>query len=124
MAAAMVFGSTFGCSTTIRSMTARGWVAPPGQGESEPVAKNSPPPAEGAPAEGAPAEGAAPAPAAPQAQADGLKSQYYVTYWEGHCKPVLGCGAGESHVKRCRVAADNSVTCTDEAAANKALNPD
>lgn len=120
MAAAMTVGSTLGCSTTVRTMTARAWIAPPDGASSDaaPVAKNSAPSPDGAPAQ----EGAAPAqaPAAP----GGIASRYYVTYWEGHCKPVFGCGAGESHVKRCQVNGDNTVTCVDEPVANKALNPE
>ncbi len=38
----------------------------------------------------------------------------YVGYWEGECKPVLGCGVGDGKVKHCRVNDDNSLTCTEQ----------
>lgn len=101
-------GST-GCSTTIRSMTATSWVAPPGAsaGKEAPAA---------APAEGQPAPGAAVA-------SGGIVSHYYLTYWEGTCSGFTGCSRGDTKVKHCKVNADNSLTCNDEAAANKALSP-
>ena len=102
--------SSAACSTTIRSLTATAWIAPPDGG------------AAAAPAAEAPAEGAAPA-AAPAAPSGGMKSQYYVTYWEGSCG-FFGCGRGDTKVKRCRVNADNSMTCVDEADATRAMSPD
>ena len=38
----------------------------------------------------------------------------YIGYWEGDCKPILGCGVGDGKVKHCRVNADNSLTCTEQ----------
>ena len=38
----------------------------------------------------------------------------YVAYWEGNCKPVLGCGIGDGKVQHCVVEADNSLTCTEQ----------
>ncbi len=96
---------SFGCSTTVRSLSATAWIAPP---------------AGGAPAAAAPAEGAA----APAAASGGIASHYYVTYWEGSCRAVLGCSRGETHVKHCKVAADNAVACAEDAAATKAFNPE
>jgi hypothetical protein len=95
--------ASFGCSTTIRSMSARAWLETPGA-------------AAAAPAAGA----AAAAPAAGAAGA--LTSQFYMTYWEGSCGGfTFGCSRGDTKVKRCKVNADNSVVCYDEAAANKAF---
>lgn len=104
-AALAVLGSS-GCSTTVRSLTATAWIVPPGGA---------------AAAAAAPAEGQ---PAAPAVAAGGIKSQYYVTYWEGTCKAFFGCGRGDTHVKRCTVNADNSVKCVEEADATKALHTD
>jgi hypothetical protein len=95
-----------GCGTPLKVMTATAWVEPPG-----------------APA-GTPAAGAPPAEAAPAAPAAalGLSSHYYVSYWQGSCRPFLGCGAGVTAVRRCRVEADNSATCADEPDMARALN--
>ena len=38
----------------------------------------------------------------------------YIGYWEGECKPILGCGVGDGKVKHCRVNDDNSLTCTEQ----------
>ena len=103
-ALALVASGSLGCATTVRSMTATAWIAPP----------------EGAAGEAPAGPPAPPPPAAGQ----GLRSQYYLTYWEGHCKPILGCGQGETFVKRCTVQGDNSVSCVDEADATKALAAD
>lgn len=99
LAAATLLGST-GCATTVRSLTATSWIAP-----SSAAAASAPG-----------AEGAAPA-------GGGIQSQFYVTYWEGSCKMLFGCGRGDTHVKRCKVNADNSVTCVEEENATKAFNP-
>lgn len=93
--------SSMGCSTTVRSMSATAWIAPP-------AAQAAAPAAEGQPA----------------AASGGIVSQYYLTYWEGKCSGTLGCSRGDTHVKRCKVAPDNSVACSEEANASKALNPD
>lgn len=95
---ALLFSATaaLGCGTMVRHPTARGFLEPPN------------------------AAGASAGPAV----GGGLKSQYYLTYWEGSCRGWLGCDRGESHVKRCKVNPDNTVTCVDEASATKALNPD
>ena len=103
-------GST-GCSTTIRSMTATSWVAPPGAS-----AGREAPAAVAAPADGQPAPAAAVAPG-------GIVSHYYLTYWEGTCSGLTGCTRGDTKVKHCKVNADNTLTCNDEAVANKALSP-
>jgi hypothetical protein len=99
-------GST-GCSTTIRSMTATAWVAPPGASTGKEAT---------APAEGQPASSAAAAPGA-------IVSHYYLTYWEGTCSGFTGCSRGDTKVKHCKVNADNTVTCNDEAVATKVLSP-
>lgn len=104
LALASLGGST-GCSTTIRSMTATSWVTPPTGAAVVPVA----PAAEGQ-VTAAPATG-------------GIVSHYYLTYWEGTCTGLTGCSRGETKVKHCKVNADNSLTCNDEAVATKALNP-
>jgi hypothetical protein len=104
-------GST-GCSTTIRSMTATAWVAPPAASAASGASGASMP----APAEGQPA-------AAPAVAAGGIVSHYYLTYWEGTCSGLTGCSRGDTKVKHCKVNADNSLTCNDEAVANKALSP-
>jgi hypothetical protein len=103
-----------GCSTTIRSMTATSWIAPPGGAAAAPAA----PPTEPV-AEGAPTTTTAPAAATP----GGIASHYYVTYWEGTCSGFSGCSRGDTHVKHCKANADNTLTCNDEAVATKALNP-
>ena len=100
---ALTAATTLGCSTTLRSMTATAFLPPP----------------DGA---AAPSPGASAAPVAPTAA--GIRRQYYMTYWEGSCSGMMGCSRGESHVKRCKVNADNSLSCVDEAGATKALNPD
>jgi hypothetical protein len=101
---AVLAALVLGCGTTMRHMTATSWLEPAG--------------AATAAAPTAPAGSAAPAPAA-----TGVQSQYYITYWEGSCGWPLGCSRGETHVRRCKVNADNSVTCVEEANASKALNP-
>jgi len=93
-----------GCGTTMRHMTATSWLEPPGTAA--------------APAPAAPSGSAAPAPSA-----GGVQSQYYITYWEGSCGWPFGCSRGDTHVRRCKVNADNSVTCVEEPNASKALNP-
>ena len=107
-------GST-GCSTTLRSMTATSWVAPP----SGPAGKAASAAVQAAPA--LPVEGQ-PAPAA-AAPSGGIVSHYYLTYWEGTCSGFTGCSRGDTKVKHCKVNADNSLTCNDEAVAAKALSP-
>ena len=88
-----------GCGTVVRHPTARGFLEVPGGGGA------------------APAGSAAPS-------GGGLKSQYYLTYWEGSCQGWLGCSRGDSHVKRCKVNPDNTVSCVEEPSATKALNPE
>jgi hypothetical protein len=48
---------------------------------------------------------------------DGL----YVGYWEGTCKPIIGCGAGDGKAKWCSLNADNSLTCTEQTAVSEVL---
>lgn len=100
----------FGCSTTVRTMTVRSWIEPAG-GSTAATTSNAATSTES----GAPAE---------QGASSGIASQYYLSYWEGQCKAVLGCSRGETYVKRCHVNGDNSVVCTPEENATKALNPD
>lgn len=121
----IALSSSVGC-TTVRTMTARQWIDPSGASSSAPVAKAAV--ASAAPAPAPAAEGAAPAPAAPPADAapaappGGIVSHYYLTYWEGKCSSQFGCSRGNSHVKRCKVNADNSVACVEEPEATKALS--
>jgi hypothetical protein len=93
-----------GCGSTMRHMTATSWLEPPGTA-----------------AAAAPAASSAAPPAAPAA--GGVQSQYYITYWEGSCNWPFGCNRGDTHVRRCKVNPDNTVTCLEEANATKALNP-
>jgi hypothetical protein len=110
-------GST-GCSTTLRSMTATSWVAPPGAvaGTQATPPVQAPSPADGQPPPPAPAAAAAAAPG-------GIVSHYYLTYWEGSCSGLSGCSRGDTKVKHCKVNADNTLSCNDEAVATKALQP-
>jgi hypothetical protein len=86
-----------GCSTMLRQQTASEWLEPP--------------------------NAAAPAGSAAPSAAGGIQSQYYMTYREGSCGWPFGCSRGDTHVKRCKVNADNTVTCVEEANATKAFNP-
>jgi hypothetical protein len=100
---ALTVACALGCSTSLRSMTATALLAPPGGAEAAPPGGSATP--------GAPSAG-------------GMRRQYYLTYWEGSCGGIGGgCSRGESHVRRCKVNADNTMTCVDEADATKALNP-
>lgn len=116
--ALLALAASTGCSTTIRSMTATSWVAPPGAVAAKEAtpAVQAPSPADGQPPPAAPASAATAAPG-------GIVSHYYLTYWEGTCTGITGCSRGDTKVKHCKVAADNSLTCNDEAIATKALNP-
>lgn len=108
-----------GCSTTVRLVTATEWISTGGAkaaggGGAAPEIPAAAPAAGGA---------AAPAAAAPAAGA----SSYvlYVAYWEGSCsKGIFGasCDRGDSKIKRCNVAADNTMVCKEEADANRALS--
>jgi hypothetical protein len=117
--AALALSASAGCSTTVRSLTATAWIAPPdANGAAAAPAAVAPAPA------AAPAEGQAPAAAAPAAGQGGLVvSNYYLTYWEGSCSGMMGCSRGDTKVKRCKVQPDNNVVCVDEANATKALQP-
>jgi hypothetical protein len=101
----VVAAVVLGCGTTYRTLSATSWLEPPGSSGAA------------APAGSAPAGSAA-----PNAAGGALKSQYYMTYWEGSCG-WFGCGRGDTHVKRCKVNVDNTVTCVEEANATKAFNP-
>lgn len=46
----------------------------------------------------------------------------YLSYWEGSCKPLLGCDRGSSHVKMCSVKPDNSMLCQEQKDIDKVLN--
>lgn len=41
---------------------------------------------------------------------DGL----YVGYWEGVCKPFLGCGIGDGKVKWCALEDNNALVCREQ----------
>jgi hypothetical protein len=104
---AMLALGSFGCSNTVRYMTATHWMTPPGAAPATP-----PPPV---------AEGQAAAPASASQRV------LYVTYWEGSCSSGAlgvgrGCSKGDSRVKRCTVQSDNSLACGDEKEIDKALS--
>lgn len=124
MIGAVALFASMGCSTTVRTMTARTWMEPAGA----PPSASNPATASGDGAlsgqvQNASAVSGAPGATAGQIAATGMVSQYYLSYWEGHCKPILGCGRGDTHIKRCKVNADNTVACVEEPIATKALNP-
>jgi hypothetical protein len=59
--------------------------------------------------------------------APGGQRTFYMTYYEGTCSSGFfglhrRCREGDSKVRRCNVAADNTVSCVDEQEANKALS--
>jgi hypothetical protein len=112
--------ATVGCGNTVRVLTATKWVTLGGGA----APKSSPPADPPAATPAAPA-----APAAPEAAPSGGDSSrvLYVTYWEGECSSGFGgrqCSKGDAHIKRCTVKADNSMTCVDEADANKVFKTD
>lgn len=108
----MVFAA--GCGGQVRYLTARDWIEPPAA-----QAPATTPPATAPAVEGQPAT---PPPAAVPAPASGIKSNYFVTYWEGKCGGFGGgCSKGTSKVKRCHVNADNSAQCVDEQDINRLL---
>lgn len=45
----------------------------------------------------------------------------YVGYWEGDCKPILGCGVGNGKVQLCTLQPDNSLACSDQESVNVLL---
>ncbi len=45
----------------------------------------------------------------------------YVGYWEGTCRAMLGCDAGDGKVTFCDLKDDNSLTCTEQAEVSKLL---
>ena len=49
---------------------------------------------------------------------DGL----YAAYWEGDCKPVLGCGIGDGKVQWCKLQEDNSLVCVEQPAMSAVLD--
>lgn len=109
-----------GCSNTVRMVTATQWISTSPKGGA--AAGGAAPSAE-IPAGGA---AAAPGAAAPAAAPAAGASTYvlYVAYWEGTCSKSIfssGCARGDSKIKRCNVAADNTMVCKDEVEANKAL---
>lgn len=116
---ALAFGG-FGCSNSVRYMTANHWLTPPnGGGEAVatsegPTEKKESPPA------------STPAPA-PNAKPGGGARVLYLTYWEGSCSGGFlgfgkGCSKGDSRVKRCEVQPDNTLKCVDEKEIDKALS--
>jgi len=105
-------------------MTATAWIAPPAGASPAAPVPEPPLPADKEASAATPVAPPVAAPVAPPAATGGLTSHYYVTYWEGKCGGMFGgCGRGDTKVKRCKVAPDNTVTCTDEANATKALMP-
>lgn len=48
-------------------------------------------------------------------------SSAYVAYWEGECGG-RGCNRGDAFIKLCRVQPDNTLTCEQQAEAEKLLN--
>ena len=38
----------------------------------------------------------------------------YVGYWEGTCKPILGCGVGDGKVQWCALENDNGLSCSEQ----------
>lgn len=38
----------------------------------------------------------------------------YIGYWEGVCKPILGCGVGDGKVQYCKLQPDNSLQCEEQ----------
>jgi len=38
----------------------------------------------------------------------------YVGYWEGNCKPMLGCNIGDGKAQWCALQPDNSLVCTEQ----------
>lgn len=108
--AALGLGS-FGCSNTVRYMTATHWLSPQGSGQAS------------APTEAGKetTQAASPSPEA------GKKRVLYVTYWEGSCSGGAlgigrGCSKGDSRVKRCDVQPDNSLVCAEEKEMDKTLS--
>ena len=106
--AAFALGS-FGCSNTVRHMTATHWLTPAGG--------QGPLPTEAA-------KGTMPSPGSPPPTG---KRVLYLTYWEGSCSSGAlgfgrGCAKGDSRVKRCEVEPDNTLVCLDENDINKALS--
>lgn len=48
-------------------------------------------------------------------------SGVYVAYWEGTCKQMLGCNAGDGFMQWCALQADNSLVCTPQESVNALL---
>jgi hypothetical protein len=49
----------------------------------------------------------------------------YVAYWEGDCKPVLGCDRGDGKVKFCKLdPATNALDCQEQMAITPLLARD
>jgi hypothetical protein len=92
--AALAAASLSGCGTPLRYETSRAWYPSPD----------------------VEAAGAVPAPTDPQPNP--ARSALYLTYWEGKC-----CFEGAPKVVRCAVQPDNSLACTREVQAEKALQP-
>jgi hypothetical protein len=97
--AVVAVASLTGCGTQLRYETSRAWYPAP---DVEPAT--------------APAAGPTPAAADPQPNA--ARSTFYLTYWEGKC-----CFEGAPRVIRCAVQPDNSLACTREVLAERALQP-
>lgn len=53
---------------------------------------------------------------------DGDGKGVYIAYWEGTCKPFLGCDAGDGKVMWCTIGADNGLSCVPQESANAVLS--
>lgn len=113
----------FGCSSTVRHMTATHWTTTSGGAVA--AAEPAAPAARASNEPGAPGATAAEGPSA-EAAAAPRSRVFYLTYWEGSCSSGAagfgrGCSKGDSQVKRCSVRPDNSLACVDEKDMGKAL---
>lgn len=119
LATVLMLSATAGCATTVRSVTATKWIVPPAGAVSPPAVAPATAGAPATPGDGSAATAATAAPAA-----GSVVSHYYLTYWEGKCGGITrGCTRGDTKVKHCQVAADNTVSCSEDVAATKALTP-
>lgn len=117
-ASAILALGSFGCSNTVRYMTATHWTTAAG-GAGAPAAPAST-------EAGAANANAPPAPEAATAGSPAKSRVLYLTYWEGSCSGGAlgfgrGCSKGDSHVRRCNVQPDNSLACVDDKEMGKAL---
>lgn len=45
---------------------------------------------------------------------DGDGKGVYVGYWEGVCKPIVGCGTGDGRIKWCKIDETNHLICEEQ----------